>query len=349
MARIPASIPSLLACAAMVCAQVLMLLTSCERRDDVRTYDAPKETPIVTAKPPTLVPPAAPSQPVKWTVPEGWKEAASSQSVRAATYEANGVEVSVTSFPGDVGGLLANVNRWRGQMGLSAIDEGGLAQSVRTSQSMMSRVSLVSLDGADGNRMLGAIIDVGDSNTWFVKATGAGEQLESLRADFESMALSFRVDQGVTGWTPGAGESRVTQRLAAWNPPTNWTSEPDASGIAAAAFRTRSGTEGARITLTSLKSDGGGELSNINRWRDQLGLPMLTNMSEQPMVPLDDSRGSGTRVVDITSRTDDDRMICVMVNEGPATWFFKVRGTSAGVEGVREPFLSFVRAVGLGE
>ena len=38
--------------------------------------------------------------------------------------EADGakVDISATSFPGESGGLLANINRWRGQLGLHALD-----------------------------------------------------------------------------------------------------------------------------------------------------------------------------------------------------------------------------------
>jgi hypothetical protein len=38
-------------------------------------------------------------------------------------------EVAISHFPGDVGGDLANVNRWRQQVALPPIDEAGLAVS----------------------------------------------------------------------------------------------------------------------------------------------------------------------------------------------------------------------------
>jgi hypothetical protein len=33
-------------------------------------------------------------------------------------------EVTVSAFPGDTGGLLANLNRWRGQIGLEPVQAG---------------------------------------------------------------------------------------------------------------------------------------------------------------------------------------------------------------------------------
>ena len=38
------------------------------------------------------------------------------------------LDFSITSFPGEVGGILANVNRWLGQVGMSPTDEQGLSQ-----------------------------------------------------------------------------------------------------------------------------------------------------------------------------------------------------------------------------
>ena len=56
--------------------------------------------------------------------------------MRLASYkvndeEGNELDFSVTSFPGDVGGLLANVNRWLGQIGVQPTDEEGLKEFVR--------------------------------------------------------------------------------------------------------------------------------------------------------------------------------------------------------------------------
>ena len=59
-------------------------------------------------------PPAAnPGRPA-WEVPSGWQETAASQMLLAkfaVTNQDGEAEVTVSSFPGEVGGLLANVNR----------------------------------------------------------------------------------------------------------------------------------------------------------------------------------------------------------------------------------------------
>jgi hypothetical protein len=52
----------------------------------------------------------------EWTVPEGWQETPPTQML-ISRFEVNAddgqVEITVSAFPGDVGGTVANVNRWR--------------------------------------------------------------------------------------------------------------------------------------------------------------------------------------------------------------------------------------------
>ena len=66
-----------------------------------------------------------------WSVPEAWIEQ-DLTSFRLSSYQvpnqSNGIgDFSVVKFPGDAGGILANVNRWRGQLGLSSINVDDLA------------------------------------------------------------------------------------------------------------------------------------------------------------------------------------------------------------------------------
>ena len=76
------------------------------------------------------LPPSPPSaNALKWTLPKGWTDAAGS-GMRYATLKPpvpGRVDVSVVVLPGPAGGELANVNRWRGQIGLAPIDHQALA------------------------------------------------------------------------------------------------------------------------------------------------------------------------------------------------------------------------------
>jgi len=98
--------------------------------------------------------------------------------LRKATYVIPGAagapaELAITAFPGTVGGELANVNRWRGQLQLPPLDEAGLATA--TTRFNVHGLPVVLVDfagGADGSvHLVGAIVPYQDA-TWFFKLTG---------------------------------------------------------------------------------------------------------------------------------------------------------------------------------
>jgi len=308
---------------------------------------------------------------VSWSVPSGWREVPTTQQMRLATFDANGVEVAVTAFPGAVGGTLANVNRWRGQIGLDPIDEAGLGPLLLTSREGPTDVSLLVMEGKDAKVMLGAIIVPGDGQTWFVKAVTDAARANALRGAFGAFCRSFRLGTQAAGdgkaaasakappnaqpapamqqpvaasASPAADGPSITTRLARFKAPEGWALESAGGNIVAAAFKATNDGGGARITATSLGNDGGGDLANINRWRGQLGLAPLAEIAaveRSDLVP-------GLVTVDLRNPEGTDRMISVIAPAGGSTWFFKMRGTVAGVEAERAKFAAFVREVAQG-
>jgi len=126
------------------------------------------DTAVGTASGPSLV----------WTAPPQWKPKAlgpmrkGSYGVGAAGAEA---ELSITAFPNDVGGELANVNRWRGQVGLGplgAAQEDGAVTRIEANGLTFAVVDFGGPDAANRQRILGAIVPNAGS-TWFFKILGA--------------------------------------------------------------------------------------------------------------------------------------------------------------------------------
>jgi len=330
-------------------------LFACEEAE-IRSYRVPKAaTPAVEAEATaataaTEVNPELPKPSggaVSWTVPAGWKPVESTQSMRIATFDAAGAEVTVSAFPGAAGGNLANVNRWRGQIGLEPVDEAGLARLLSTSRSGATEVALLAMEGTDGRVMLGAILSPGDGQTWFVKSTTDAAHAQAIRPAFDAFAGSFTMGasapsaaapaaSAAEGAKPGEG---VDERLARFKPPAGWSTQSQGGGgIVAASF---TGSGGARITATRLANDGGGDLANINRWRGQLGLAPLADLAAVERSDL----APGLLAVDLRDARQSDRMISVIAPAGGATWFFKLRGTVEAVESERAAFAAFVREV----
>lgn len=314
------------------------MLGACDD-NGVHAYRAPKQHVHTHAD-------EAPS--VTWIAPQGWESVASDQQMRLATFRPGpGLpEVSLTAFPGDTGGLLANINRWRGQIGLGPIDEAQLAQTVQTDTVEGVKVTTVDITGASGQEMLGAIVVPGDGKTWFVKATGDPDAIARLKPAFSVFARTFRLQSSPSGAPPSAGPADdVLARLNSWTLPPNWRADPTASSIVAAAYEATNTDGGAKITATVLLNDGGGMLPNINRWRDQLGLPPVDKFELQPTTSL----GGGSIVVDLAAADGSRRAVSAIVRSQNQTWFFKISGTPKGVEAEKAPFDFFVRRVGLGE
>jgi hypothetical protein len=81
-------------------------------------------------------------------------------------------EIAVTVFPGNVGGLTANVNRWRGQIGLPSAGPDEIAASAKPGKVgglESQRFVMVSPDGKKG---LDAVMTPHKGATWFFKMSG---------------------------------------------------------------------------------------------------------------------------------------------------------------------------------
>ncbi len=126
-----------------------------------------------------------------WTVPARWEEKAPT-SMRLGNFTAgNGkAEITVMTFPGEVGGLLANVNRWRGQSGLPAVDAAGLAG---VTQQIIVSGTPATLVEAVGEKTASYSVfhPVGDA-TWFYKISGPSAAVTPENAAFRAFLESIQ-------------------------------------------------------------------------------------------------------------------------------------------------------------
>jgi len=206
-----------------------LLLLGCSRESDVRVYKVPKLAPPPAAadhpdhpghadhaQPPAGMPepgmPGAPtggpgmggpgaggpgmnapaSTALDWKDPAGWKRERGS-GMRVASYQLpGGVECTVISLAGSGGGDLANVNRWRGQMGLQDIPSlDGAATPFKTP---LGQATVVEFDGAGpqaGRRMVAAMLLDG-ATSWFFKMTGPSGAVAKAKPGLMQLMGSLR-------------------------------------------------------------------------------------------------------------------------------------------------------------
>jgi hypothetical protein len=129
----------------------------------------------------------------KWKVPANWQEKAPGPMITAlyaVTGENGAADVSISKFPGDVGGMLANVNRWRGQLGLPAVSEqelGNAAQMVEIGGKKDAyEVDIKGVNARSGKpARLVAIAVPRENETWFYKLLGDEAVVEKEKSTFQ--------------------------------------------------------------------------------------------------------------------------------------------------------------------
>jgi len=162
----------------LLAALVLLLSPGC-RRDRIRRYRVSKEI-----RQPA---PAAAGPALDWHAPQAWASEAPGPA-QLARFRIDGPDksqavASIAALTGEAGGLLANVNRWRSQLGLEAVTE---TDSVTEKASTgVGQAILVSLSGEPvgekaGRGMLVAVLPH-QGQTWFFKIVGDGKVVEAAK------------------------------------------------------------------------------------------------------------------------------------------------------------------------
>lgn len=121
---------------------------------------------------------AGPSRPT-WQVPTSWQEVPPTRMLLAKFVMPDPkeprAEVTVSVFPGDAGGVLPNINRWRQQLKLEPVQNDSLGQLTTPLEVPGRKAILVNLSGQNTNgqptRIIGAIV-AAQEQTWFYKLTG---------------------------------------------------------------------------------------------------------------------------------------------------------------------------------
>jgi hypothetical protein len=153
------------------------------------TPNAPAASAPVASAPATMANTAVPTAQgadLIWTAPSHWvvKPASAMRKGSYAVPVQGGTpaDLSITAFPGDVGGEAANLNRWRGQIQLPPSSEAELASAVTRFEQGGLKFAVVDFDNGQ-TRVLGAIVPVRGS-TWFFKLTGPAAAIAQEKPAF---------------------------------------------------------------------------------------------------------------------------------------------------------------------
>lgn len=139
---------------------------------------------------------------ITYQVPSGWQDAGARPMREVNLKVAEGVECYVSVLNGDGGGIEANLNRWRSQMGNEPLSADGIAELPRLD--VIGEPSpLLSVEGtykgmrdetiADA-RMLATVRSL-DGATVFVKLLGPKKSVDAHEAAFRTFCKSMQVQK----------------------------------------------------------------------------------------------------------------------------------------------------------
>ena len=101
------------------------------------------------------------------------------------------LEIVVSQFPGDVGGILANVNRWRQQVGLEPVTDAQLPELVEAFDNGSFTGHTMRLDWPQQTLIGAAIYEPAADRTWFVKALGPPAVIDLHEQEVFQFSRSF--------------------------------------------------------------------------------------------------------------------------------------------------------------
>lgn len=182
--------------------------------EEVQTYEVPKGSETISspegtpAAPPRQPAAAAPREEVAestmtWELPDHWREHPDNPPMRLATFLADGpegtVEIALSRFPGDVGGVLANINRWRSQVGLDPVTAADLDDLLELFSNDGTEGYFVHLEGPNTHMLAAGIFEVAINQTWFVRVTTDAASAGALKDEVLEFAKSFKADEESSG------------------------------------------------------------------------------------------------------------------------------------------------------
>jgi hypothetical protein len=137
--------------------------------------------------------------PPTFLAPKGWEPLDEGTFATARFRVGEGetaVTVTLTGLSGDGGGLTANVNRWRAQVGLEALDEKGALKALHGVK--VGGLAGHSLDvtgpdvaGKITQRVMVVAVRKGDE-TWYVRMGGPAIDVAGQKAAFDEIVKSVR-------------------------------------------------------------------------------------------------------------------------------------------------------------
>ena len=114
-------------------------------------------------------------------------------SFKIETDSGQNLDISITTFPGDVGGLLGNVNRWIGQINLPPVDTKNLSKYRSALTIADQQGHLIEALGEQQGLLAGVLFL--EKESWFLNSLVIPNLLKKKGSNFLSFVKSIRRDK----------------------------------------------------------------------------------------------------------------------------------------------------------
>ncbi|HEX4629384.1 MAG TPA: hypothetical protein VH188_00320 [Chthoniobacterales bacterium] len=348
----------------VVVVAALALLCGCNRDDQqIKVYKVAKAPLETTPAPEAAMPTNASSPSVLSSngpgltttataeAPKNWESQPLSQ-MREASFIVRGengatADISLVRLGPAAGNILDNVNRWLGQLKQPAVTEEKLRSMIQP----LGDSAVVDLSGQPENgdpakdgRIIGAIAS-DENGTAFYKMRGNAELVGAEKENFLKWVSASRggTSTSVTTdtTTPGAPSDAETPQIK-WEVPAGWSSTPP-SVMRYASFSAEENGAKADISVVTFPGDGGSDVDNVNRWRQQIGLPIVGAELLKPMIAAVHSGDVHIDTIDMAGPSA--RVIAGWTRHGGHAWFFKMTGPPQLIEEQKPKFMAFLQSI----
>ena len=170
---------------------------SCDSGDHIRTYRLPKN---ITHNNQDKAASRNEKLKLGWAKPGPWIET-SGHAMRLVSFNvpfSNGIgDLSMTTFEGSSGGVKANVNRWRQQIGLEPLNGSEIKQSSINKDGQLGKYEFFKLVNEKNPDLaiLSSIFNL-ETSTLFVKLTIDSKGIEETEDDFITFCKSIHLIEG---------------------------------------------------------------------------------------------------------------------------------------------------------
>lgn len=264
----------------------------------------------------------------QWTLPGGWSQQPSS-GLRFATLVIDTqppLETSVTVLPAGEGdqqeGVLANLNRWRGQLSLPPMKSDQLSSETET-------LTLPK-----------------DHTAVFVNLEGQAKAAGGMGGPFAGGRGGFDRPMAAPPMNDAANATASPLKMTA---PPDW--RPGKSGgMRKAAYEIEGAAGKGEVTMIDLAKAAGDRLANVNRWAGQIGAKTYDAEGlKAALQPIEVGSDTGDYAV-LIAPPDAEKgqsILGVIIDKGDKTWFIKLQATTALALQEKAAFEAFVKSVQL--